>query len=160
LPAAAIALTFAPPPPGEVTVLEGAESEEGATAIAARADGAEAVVAIGKRMIRYRIDTGQVIRELPAAPGRVRDLAWSPDGARVLMNVYGDPDARLLDADSGEVVRRIPVAQEAAAVAFRGDGRLAAVGSEIGPIVVFDPGNGSAPRPLADVLQPVESLAF
>jgi WD40 repeat protein len=141
-------------------VLEGAESEEGATSIAVRRDGAEAGIAIGDRIIEYRMDSGQVLRQLPEVPGKVRDLAWSPDGARLLVTLLGDPDARLVDAATGEAVRRIPVAQEAAAVAFGQDGKLAAVGSEIGPIVVFDPGSDAPPRPLADVLQPVETIAF
>ena len=40
------------------------------------------------------------------------------------------------------------------------EGSLAAIGSEIGSIVVLDPASDAPPRPLADVLQPVESIAF
>jgi hypothetical protein len=160
MPSAEVARSFAPPPPEEVTILEGAESDEGATAIAIRRDGGEAAVAIGDRIIVYRVDTGEVARQLPDTPGKVRDMAWSPDGARLLVSRFGDPDARLLDPATGETMRRIPVAQEAAAVAFRPEGSLAAIGSEIGSIVVLDPASDAPPRPLADVLQPVESIAF
>ncbi len=161
LPAAEVALTFAPPPPAQVRVEEGGEPDVGASAIAVRPDGREAMIAFGPRLVRYRVDTGQVVSELPEAPSRVRDLAWTPTGPdRVLVSLYGTPDARLLDAETGQAVRTVAVAPETAAVAFRADGRAGAVGGELGPIVLFDPASDAAPRPLADVLQPVEDLAF
>jgi hypothetical protein len=161
LPAGKVALSFAPPPPAEVRVEEGAEPDVGASAIALRPDGREAVIAFGPRLVRYQVDTGQVMHELPPAPARVRDLAWAPAGpARILVTLHGTPDARVLDVESGETVRTIAVAPEAAAVAFRGDARLGAVGGEVGQIVLFDPASTAPPRALADVLQPVETLAF
>src|SRR5262245_5453921 len=160
LPAGEVALSFQPPPAAEVAVVEGSEPDVGGAAIAIRPDGAEAAIAFGPRLVRYQVATGRVVRELPPAAHAVRDVAWSPDGARLLVSVLGDPDARLLDAETGGLDRPLRVAQEAAAVAFRADGGLAAVGSEVGPIAVFDPHADGSLRPIADVLQPVEDLAF
>jgi hypothetical protein len=159
-PAGEVLLSFQPPPPAEVAVVEGSEPDVGGSSIALRSDGAEAAIAFGPRLVRYQVATGRVVRELPPAGHAIRDLAWSPDGARLLVSVLGEPDARLLDAETGALERPLRVAQEAAGVAFRGDGGLAAVGSEVGPIAAFDPHADGPLRPIADVLQPVEDLAF
>ena len=153
MPEARVAFGLAPPPPAEVPLVEGGEPDVGAAVIAIRGDGTDAVLAIGPRLVRYELSDGRVVRELPPQRGRVRDVAWSPVGDRLLVSLLGDADAELLDGETGRPVRRLAASQEAAAVAFGADGS-AVVGSEVGPITVFDP----APRVLADVLQPVEAL--
>lgn len=159
LPAGEVVLSFTPPPAVEVAVVEGAEPDVGASAIAIRPDGVEAAIAFGARIVRYEVATGRVVRELPVGAHAVRDLVWF-DPSRLLASYLGDPEARVLDAETGAVARRIAVPQAAAAVAARSDGRLAAVGSDVGAIVAFDPARDEAPRVVADVTQPVEDLAF
>ncbi len=153
MPDARVAFGLAPPPPAEVPVVEGGEPDVGAAVIALAGNGVDAVLAIGPRLVRYELSDGRVVRELPSQRGRVRDIAWSPAGDRLLVSLQGDADAELLDVETGRSVRRLGVSSEAAAVAFAAGGE-AVVGSEVGPITVFDPG----PRVLADVLQPVETL--
>ena len=160
MPGASLDTGLAPPPPITVTVVSGAEPPhaEGATAIAVRPDGTAAVVGVGRRIVRYDLPSGREARVLATLDGNVRDLAWSPDGTRLLASMHGDPAAQVLDAERGVVVRRVTVPQAAAAVAFRADGR-AFVGSDAGAIVLADPAGDAPPEPFADVLQPVESLA-
>ena len=155
MPEARVAFGLAPPPPAEVPVVEGGEPEAGAAVIAVSPDGDHAVLAIGPRLVRYGLSDGRVIRELPSQRGRVRDAAWSPAGNRLLVSLLGDPDAEVLDVETGRPVGSLAAPQEAAAVAFAPDGS-AIVGSEIGPITVFD----QSARVLADVLQPVETLGI
>jgi len=153
MPEARVAFGLAPPPPAEVQVPDGGEPEAGVAVIAISADGEDAVLAIGSRLVRYGLSDGRVIRELPSQRSRVRDAAWSPAGNRLLVSLLGDPDAEVLDVETGRPVGSLAAPQEAAAVAFAPDGS-AIVGSEIGPITVFD----QSARVLADVLQPVEVL--
>jgi hypothetical protein len=153
MPEARVVFGLAPPPPAEVPVVEGGEPDAGAAVVAISRDGTGAVLAIGPRLVRYELSDGRVVRELPPQRGRVRAAAWAPSGDRVLVSLLRDPDAELLDVETGRSTRRLGVSQEAAAVAFTADG-AAVVGSEVGPITVFDP----SPRVLADVLQPVDTL--
>jgi len=150
---------FAPPPPIAVPVTE-VPHPEAANAIAVSPDGAEAAVAVENRVLVYVTAGGRLLRELPAYPGVVRALAWSPAAARLLVTVFYDPSGHLLAAGDGREVRRLVVEREGAAVAFSPDGRRAAVASDAGPIAIFDLDSEVAPRLFTDSERAVEALAF
>jgi WD40 repeat protein/Cu/Ag efflux protein CusF len=161
LPEGRLSHAFAAPPPLAVPGPEGLRPHsEAANAIALGADGQEAVVALEARLLRYAVATGRLLLELPAQRGVVRDVDWAPDGTSLLVSVFYDPAARLLRLPSGGEWGRLAVEREAAAVAFSPDGRLAAVGSEAGPIVLFDLATAAASHHLAGGAAPVAALAF
>ena len=159
LPDAEPAGGFAPPPPIQVNP-DHPPHGEAATAIAVSPDGRQALITIERRLLRYAVGSGRLLRQLPPTSGMVRAVAWSPDGERILVSAYGDATAHLLAAEDGSEVRRIPVADEAAAVAISPDGRWAAVGSEAGPITVTSLSTDEPPRMLVGCTRPTEALGF
>ncbi|TMA52187.1 MAG: hypothetical protein E6J76_07965 [Deltaproteobacteria bacterium] len=133
MPRAEFVLGFAPPPP--IAVPGGAPPHpDAANAVAVSPDGREAVVAFENRLVVHATDSGRVQRELPALRGVVRTLGWSPDGKGILATVFYDAAAHLLAADD--------------------------VGSEVGPIALFDLVSGGPPRLLVESRRAVENLAF
>jgi WD40 repeat protein len=161
LPDGALALGFAAPPPITVPGPEGLRPHpEAVTTLAFRPDGGEVAVALEGRLLRYVPATGGLVREVPTPRGVLRAAAWSPDGEGLLVSVFYDAAAHLLRAEDGTELGRFPVEREAAAVAFSSEGRLAAVGSEGGTVLLFDLGAGGAPRALAGARGPAHTLAF
>jgi Cu/Ag efflux protein CusF len=161
LPAGDLVLGFEPAPPLTIPGGEGLRPHPDApAAIAVTPDGRDAVVALEGRLLRYTVATGRLVRELPGARGVIRGLAWSPDGAHLLMSVFYDPGARLLRADDGALVRSFPVEREAAAVAFAPDGARLAVGSELGAISLFPPASGRPAHVLEGTGDAVRELVF
>src|SRR5438874_1829989 len=138
LPAGQLALAFAPPPPLVVPGPEGLQPHpESANDVAVRPDGSEAVVAREGRLLRYSTRTGRLARELAAPRGVARSVAWSPDGATLLVTAFYDPSAHLVRAEDGRELRRFPVEREGAGVAFAAGGRQVAVGSELGSVALY-----------------------
>jgi len=150
---------FAPAPPTQVSP-EHPPHGEAANAIAMSPDGREMVAALDRRLLRYAVSSGRLLRELSSAGGMVRHVAWSPDGAALLVSRYGDTAAHLVRADDGGDVRRLPIEDQPAGVAFSADGRVAAVGSEGGPIFLFDPTTDAPPRVLREPQTPTDVLSF
>jgi WD40 repeat protein len=152
-------LGFAPPPAVTLAVPE-PPHHEAPNVVLVRPDGRETVVALENRLIRYSMDSGAVVKTLDGAGGIVRAATWTPNGTRLLVSVFYDPAATLLDADDGHVRSRFAVEREAAAVAVSADGRTAAVASETGPVTLFDVATAEALRTLAGPRGPVRALAF
>ncbi len=159
LPAAAFATGFAPPPPVVIPVAE-PPHREAPNAMLVRPGGREAVVALENRLIRYAMDTGQVVRAFDGPGGIVRAVAWSPDGGALLVSSFYNTAAYLLDAADGRVLHRFAVEREGAAVAFAPDGRTVVVASEVGPVALFDVGAAAPRHVLRGARGPVRSLAF
>ena len=149
LPEGRLVLSFEPPPAVNVPGPEGLSAHSDSVgAIALAPDGALAIVALEGRLLRYTIPSGRIIGELPRLGGIARSLAFSPDGERLLVTVFYDPAARLLRADDGAEVLRLPIEREGSAAAFSPNGRLFAVGSEAGPLSLFDLTDGRRVREL------------
>lgn len=160
LPAGTLLHGFEQPPPLVVPDARALTPHpEGANAIAVSPDGREAAVAIENRLLRYDVATGRLLRELPARAGVVRDVAWSPDGASLVVVTFYDASARLLRADTGIEWGRLPVTREASAAAFAPDGRTVAVGDETGALVLFGV-HGGEPRTLTTSGRAVGQVAF
>ena len=159
MPAGEFIRGFAPPPP--IAVPGGGEPHpDAANAVVVSPDGREAAVALENRLLVHATDSGRVLRELPAFRGVVRALAWSPDGKTILATVFYDATAHLLLAADGREIRSLPVEREGAGVAFTVDGRVAAVGSELGQIALFDLAGTGSPRLLVDSRRAIEALDF
>jgi Copper binding periplasmic protein CusF len=159
LPAGAFAIGFAPPPPRAVPP-DALPHPESANAISISPDARDAAIAIENRLLVYELSSGLVVRELPPFGGVVRSVAWSPDGRTVLASVFYDASAHLLDARDGHELRLLPVEREGAALAFRSDGRSAAVGSGVGTVSLFDLTTAATQRSMAVSRRPIEAVAF
>lgn len=130
-----------------------------AGAMAASPDGREVVVAFENRLPVFSLADGRFLRELPAYQGVIRSLAWSPDGARLLVSLFYDRAAHLIAASDGREVHRLEVEREAGPVAISSDGERAAVASEAGPIGLFDLRTG-APKGLLSAQTRSRDLLF
>jgi WD40 repeat protein len=159
LPAGSFERGFAPPPPVVIPVDE-PPHPEAPNAVVVGPDGREAVVALENRLIRYAMDSGQVLRAFDGPGGVVRAAAWSPDGATLLVSTFYNDAGFLLDATDGRLLHRFPVAREGAAVAFAPDGRLVAVASETGPVALFPIDAGGPVRVFGQAGRPAHALAF
>jgi Cu/Ag efflux protein CusF len=158
-PAGVLSHGFAPPPPVTVSAQHPPHGEA-ANAVAMRPDGTAALVALDRQLLLYDTRSGQLLRELSRSGGVLRALAWSPDGAAALVSAFGDRSAHMLDATDGHVLRELATEDDTAAVAVSPDGRFAAVGTEAGPIAVFDMHTAEPPVYLRESRQPVENLVF
>src|SRR5205823_14135855 len=157
LPAGQLALAFAPPPPRP----EGLQVHpESANDVAVSPDGSEAVVALEGRLLCYSTRTGRLARELAAPRGVLRSVAWSPDGARLLVTAFYDASAHLVRADDGRELGRFPVEREGAGVAFAPDGKQVAVGSELGSVALYPVGADTPSHVIAAPPGPASVLLF
>jgi len=161
LPAGQLALAFAPPPALVVPGPEGLRAHsESANDLAVRPDGGEAVVALEGRLLRYTTGSGRLVRELAAPRGVLRSIAWSPDGASLLVTAFYDASAHLVRAEDGRELRRFPVEREGAGVAFAPDGRQVAVGSELGSVALYPIDADTPSRVLPAMPGPAGVLLF
>jgi len=158
LPAGQFAFGFAPPP-SIIAVAEPPHADV-PTAVAVRPDGREAVIAIEDRLIFYAMDSGAVVRTLNSPGGNVRGVAWSPNGAALLVVAYFNRTASLLDAADGRALKRFPLDGEGTAVAFEPSARNVAVGGDTGAVSVFDVDSGLAVRVVGAGHGPVRELVF
>jgi WD40 repeat protein len=129
-------------------------------AIATSPDSRQAVVTLEGRLLRYEIASGRLLRVLAAPRGMLRALAWSPDGAQLLVTAFYDHTAHLVRAEDGGEVRAIALDAEGAGVAFAADGPWAAAGTETGPITLVDRTQDGPGRVLPEPQRPSEQLAF
>ena len=161
LPAGRLALAFAAPPPLVVPGPEGLQAHpESANDVALSPDGAGAVVALEGRLLRYTTATGRLARELAAPGGVLRSVAWSPDGASLLVTAFYDANAHLVRAEDGAEIRRFAVEREAAGVAFAPDGQRIAVGSELGSVALFPIDSATPSHVLPAMPGPANVLRF
>ena len=159
LPSAELVTGFAPPPPQTVP-LDEAPHAELVNAIAVAPDGRLAAVTLEARLLRYEIASGRLLGVLPAPHAVLRAVAWSPDGADLVVTAFYDHAAHVLRADDGVERRTIPAGGEGAGVAFAADGPWLAVGSDAGPITLLDRTRTDPPRVLGEPRRASEQLAF
>lgn len=148
------------PAPAVVLSAPEAPHVEVANAVAVRPDGKRAVVALENRLLIYEVESGRLVSARPHPTGIVRSVAWSPSGDALLVAAFYDPAARLIAAEDGREERSFAVDREGAAVAFADDGRKVAVGSELGPIALFDSTTGTRLRTLTEARTATRALAF
>jgi hypothetical protein len=159
LPAMTLLAGFDAAPPEEIPVDAHPHVEE-PTSMAMRTDGREVVLALGEHLFRHEVATGRLVKELGGPGAAPRNVAWSPDGTRLLVNVFASGRVFLLDADSGSTVRTLEAPGETTAIGFSPDGSLAAVGTEAGPVVLFDVASGAIARTLAEPTDRTDALGF
>jgi YVTN family beta-propeller protein len=157
LPDAALVMGFEPAP--SEPVLPG-QHQHDPRVIAVSADGTATMLAIGARLARFETATGRFVESHPGPSGMLADVAWAPDGKRLLVAASGDGKAYVLDAGDAHVITTVPVEGEAIAVALDASGRYAAVATAVGTIALADLGSDAPPRVLTPSLQPVAGIGF
>ncbi len=148
--------------PAEEHAPAGGEREGPQTLIVAP-DGRTTFFAVEDRLLRYDVASGKLLDELegPENTGMVYEVAWSPDGGRLLVASAGDGKARLLDARTGRIERTLPIAGRVVKLAFDRDGRRAAAGTEVGVVAIVDLAERTTkPRVLTPSTQEITGLGF
>jgi WD40 repeat protein/tRNA A-37 threonylcarbamoyl transferase component Bud32 len=108
----------------------------------------------------WDLTTGQVLGSLPPQPGKIRGLAFAPDG-KLLATVFDDGAARLWDVQTQTVMGKLLRHEKAVcAVAFSPDGKLLLTGGEDGTAQLWAVATGRrAGQPLRH-RGPVRAVAF
>jgi WD40 repeat protein len=151
---------FEPPP--EVAPAPGHHEHADApnAVVALPPDGAEAVVVLENRFLRYATDDGRMLGEWPAADGLVLDAQWFAAGKSLLVSIaYRAHLVRVgASVEAPKVFGRMSDNVEAFSVSPT-DGRVAVADSE-GRVSVFDAIAGTAPVLMSSRLARVSALAF
>ena len=91
----------------------------------------------------------------------VDDVAWAPDGRRVLLTSAADGKARLADVAAGRILRTFAVEGRVVKMAFAPDGGSAALGTEVGTVAIVDlGGQGRTLRVLTPSTQEITGLGY
>ena len=112
-------------------------------AIAWRPDGHEIALGFEDRVVRYAIPEGRLVRVLSGPGTVIRDVAWWPDGSRLVVAAFDDPAAHVLDAATGHELAQYRVEREASAIAVEPGGETVVVGSVTGTLARFRTGDGA-----------------
>jgi WD40 repeat protein len=143
-------------------------SPQAVRSVAFSPDGASLVVGLAKGQASnpdYSLrllgtETGREIGRLVGHRENVADVAFSPDGKRILSG-SSDSSVILWDAASGiEIHRLVGHTSGVLSVAFHPEGRLAVSGAADGSLLLWDVEQGVALRRYAGLTKPVVGLAF
>ncbi len=90
------------------------------------------------------------------------EIAWSPDGSRLLTKDPSAPHetAVIIDVESGETVHELTGMLRAGGVAWSPDGRLVATGDERGPTILWNAATGERLAPLPETMRYQWGLTF
>jgi WD40 repeat protein len=162
-PTATSTPTPTPLPPGGGFAPEGAFARLGrgqANVLALRPDGE--VVAIGGSTAIYLYET-DALQDVTAWPvdGRVRSLAWSPDGTRLALGY--EESIELRDPDTGDVLLRLEGHEEETSVnelVWSPDGTMLASGSTDDSVIVWDTATGDSLNRMAGNVSDINGLAW
>jgi WD40 repeat protein len=155
LPDGTAAMGIDPLPP---SVVAESAHEPDVRFLAPSRDGKRIAAAAGDEVVLFDGETGRLDRRLAGSGPTIRSLAWSADGRR-LLTASADGAARLLDADTGTVVRTVPISG-LLACALDASGRWAAATTGQGGLAIWDPSSDATPRVVTPSLQPIAALAF
>jgi WD40 repeat protein len=128
-------------------------------ALAVRADGCEAAVAVRRQLARYALPDGKLLRAFPRDHHRIHALGYAPDGGALLATKLVDGTVELLDPEDGSERGRLRADRPLTAAAFAADGRLVVAASELGPLSLFVPPAAAAHRVLEGTL-PARSVVL
>lgn len=133
-------------------------SPDGKLMVVGLAEGAASNPEYSLRLIET--ETGSEIRRLAGHSEVVADVAFSPDGKRIL-SASVDTSIIIWDAASGaEIQRLIGHNSSVIAVAFHPEGRLAVTGGVNGTILLWDLEEGVVLRRYANIHEPILEFAF
>ena len=113
-----------------------ADHVHGVDALAVRADGREAAVAVEERLLRYVLPAGTRVGELSRDYHVLRTLAYAPDGTRLMTSTLFDGSVEMIGTDDGRELARRRIDRPLTAAAFAADRELAVLASELGPLSV------------------------
>jgi WD40 repeat protein/serine/threonine protein kinase len=106
-------------------------------------DGKMLAVTCGPTVVLFDAKTGELLRTLPGAKGRVFSVAFSPDSTRLVSGAAGDQTVRVWNTQTGQVVASFTGHNVGVwAVAFNSDGKRIVSGGENGSICVWEADTG------------------
>jgi WD40 repeat protein len=110
------------------------------------ADGVPKIYKMVREQARQIGDDFNKIREFPALPGRVFDVAFNQDGSRLVAgsSLDGNGEVRVYDAANGQQVSRTEIKDSGVfSVAFQSDGQTVAAGGYDGKVRLIDAATGT-----------------
>ncbi|NUM48183.1 MAG: hypothetical protein HUU38_26040, partial [Anaerolineales bacterium] len=118
------------------------------------------------KVLLWDVATGRLLRTVQAYSGRVRAIAWAPDGKTFATGGSDGQEndgfqyVRIWNASTGRLVREIqlPFGHEAYALAWSPDGTVLASGDSFGDVLLWDPAKGTLAGTLHGHEQTVVSL--
>ncbi|GAB4579201.1 MAG: hypothetical protein Fur0022_19390 [Anaerolineales bacterium] len=118
------------------------------------------------KVIVWDVLTERVLRTIQAYSGRVRVIAWAPDGTTFATGGTDGQDndgfqyVRIWNARTGQLVRelQLPFGHEAQALAWSPDGTLLASGDSFGEVLLWNPKTGGLVGTMQGHQQAVVSL--
>ena len=125
--------------PGPVTAYAAEFSPDSRRLILAHVDG---------ELLVYELATGRSLRRW-RGPALTQDLAFRPDGARIAVAQNGsEPSCEIIAADSGQLVRSIPLLSKSQTVAWNPDGTILATPALDRKIYLWDAATGARTKTL------------
>lgn len=112
----------------------------------------------GHSVTLWSLSSGQVIRQLPAAQGQIRDAVWSEDNSRVATG-SASGDVVVVDARSGNRVAAFHTFG-IVTLAFSHSGTLIAVSTTGGTVELWNIESGARVAEYIGHTEPTQSLAF
>jgi RNA polymerase sigma factor (sigma-70 family) len=89
----------------------------------------------------WEVGTGKLLRRFPAGAGRIRSLAFSPDGATLAGGGWADGRLRLWEVATGKELKVFPrIGNDIESVAFAPDGKTVAAAGD--KVHLYDPATG------------------
>ena len=128
-------------------------------ALAVRADGREAAVAVRFQILRYALPGGKLLRTLQRDHSIIHALAYTPEGRHLVATKLVDGTIEMLDAEDGSQKGTFRAGHPLAAAAFATDGSLAVAASELGPLSLFVPPSTTVHQVL-DATLPARAMAL
>ncbi len=118
------------------------------------------------KVIVWEVVSGRVLRTIQAYSGRVRVIAWAPDGKTFATGGTDGQDnggyqyVRIWNASTGRLIREIelPFGHEAYSLAWSPDGTVLASGDSFGEVLLWNPAKGDLVGTLHGHTQAVVSL--
>jgi WD40 repeat protein len=110
------------------------------------ADGVPKIYKMVREQARQIGDDFNKIREFPALPGRIFDVAFNQDGSRVVAgsSLDGNGEVRVYDAANGQQISRTEIKDSGIfSVAFQSDGQTVAAGGYDGKVRWIDAATGA-----------------
>ncbi len=156
LPDGRLEAGFAAPPP--IMLPAGVAHADAIGFVTLDPEGDGVLATIENRLLVWGAD-GTLRRELPAAKGLIRDVAWLRGGA-IAFTVFYDNVLHVVRATDGATIRDVTLDAEGAAVAVAPDGHRLAVSTEGGAIGLVDPTTPVLLRTLVSRGRAVRALAF
>ncbi len=115
------------------------------------ADGVPKIYKMLRTQARQIGDDFNLLKAYDAAPGRIYDVAFNPDGSRFAVgsSLDGTGEVRIYETDSGKLLHKLPQQGAIFAVTFSASGKVLAAAGFEGMVRLYDAETGTLVREFA-----------